>query len=164
LLSIKKIISIGVAALLPLAVYADSLLPKVPKAKKNYNDQTLCVEPVDEMREHHMTYILHQRNDTLRKGDRSGKHSLKECIDCHNAPADDGKVASADSPEHFCSSCHTYTAVSIDCFSCHSDKPENTQYRHSLSELKTPDQHLFATQDLNQETLKALTVKGEGQQ
>jgi hypothetical protein len=164
LLSFQKIISIGVALLLPLAVYADSLLPKLPKAKKNYNDQTLCVESVDEMRSNHMNHILHQRNETLREGDRTGQHSLKECIECHNAPADDGKVASAETSEHFCSSCHTYTAVSIDCFSCHSDKPENTQYRHSLSEMKMPQQQLFAAQQLNTETVQTLTDKGEGQQ
>lgn len=164
MLSIKKIISIGVAALLPLAAYADSLLPVVPKAKKNFNDTTLCVESVEDMRERHMEFILHQRNETMRKGDRAGKYSLEECIECHNAPAEDGKVASAETPEHFCSSCHTYTAVQIDCFSCHSDKPENTQYRHSLSEMNTPHPQLFATQQLNTQTLEALTVKGVIQQ
>jgi len=164
LLSIKKIISIGVAAMLPLAVYADTLLPKLPKAKQNYNDKTLCVAPVEEMREHHMNYLLHERSETLRQGDRTGKFSLKQCIDCHNAPAEDGKVASADTSEHFCSSCHTYTGVSIDCFSCHSDKPENTQYRHALSDTKMPHQQLFAAQKLDAQTLETLTVKGEGQQ
>lgn len=164
MLSIKKIISVGVAALLPLAVYADSLLPTLPKAKKNYDDTTLCVAPVEEMREHHMDFITHQRNDTTRKGDRTGKFSLEECIDCHNAPAEDGKVASAETPEHFCSSCHTYTAVSIDCFSCHADKPANTQYRHSLSDMKMPHQEMFAVQQLNIDTLNVLTVKRETQQ
>ena len=164
MLSITKIISIGAAVMLPLTVYADSLLPTVPKAKKNFNDTTLCVEPVEVMRERHMDFILHQRNDTMREGDRSGQHSLKECIACHNAPAEDGKVASAESPEHFCSSCHTYTAVQIDCFSCHADKPENTQYRHSLSDMKTTHPQLFATQQLDAQTLEALTVQGEVQQ
>ena len=164
MLSIKKIISVGVAVLLPLTVFADSLMPTIPKAKRNYNDTTLCVEPVEEMREHHMDLILHQRNDTLRDGERTGKHSLKECIDCHNAPAEDGKVASADSQEHFCSSCHIYTAVQIDCFSCHADKPKDTQYRHSLSDMKMPHPQMFAAQQLSAETLDMLTVKGEGQQ
>jgi hypothetical protein len=164
LLSIKKIISIGVAAMLPLAVYADSLLPVLPKAKKNYDEKTLCVEPVEVMRERHMEFILHQRSETMREGDRAGKYSLEGCIECHNAPAEDGKVASAQTPEHFCSTCHTYTAVQIDCFSCHSDKPQNTQYRHSLSEMETPHSQQFATQGLDTQTLEALTVKGVTQQ
>ena len=146
--------------MLPLTVYADSLLPVIPKAKKNFNDTTLCVEPVEEMRERHMEFILHQRSETMREGDRTGKDSLQACIDCHNAPAEDGKVASADTPEHFCSSCHTYVAVSIDCFSCHSDKPANTQYRHSLSATTSPHPQLFATQQLNAQTMQTLTEKG----
>lgn len=144
--------------MLPLVAQAESLLPEVPKAKQNYNDETLCVEPVDDMRRHHMNYIMHQRDDTLRKGIRTKQHSLKECIDCHNAPADDGKVANAESKDHFCSSCHVYSAVQIDCFGCHADKPENTQYRHSLSEMPMPDHAKFASKQLNINTLNLLTT------
>jgi len=153
-----------VALALPTVVQADSLAPEPPKAKKKYNEETICVEPVAEMRKDHMSYIMHQRDDTLRKGIRTKQHSLKECIDCHNAPAEDGKVASASESEHFCSTCHTYVAVQIDCFSCHSDKPENTQYRHKIS--ANDNYHInVATQSLSSETLEVLSNNTtEGQQ
>lgn len=161
---IRKTFAIGVAALLPLLAQADSLTPAIPKAKKNYDDQTLCVEPVEEMRKNHMTYIMHQRDDTMRRGIRTSKHSLKECIDCHNAPAEDGKVASIESDEHFCAACHNYAAVKIDCFSCHSDKPVNTQYRHALSGKDQPHHRNFAQQEINAGTLDLLTGSRESQQ
>lgn len=159
---LRKIIFVFVlVAFLPLSVYADSLLPVLPKAKENYDDKTRCVEPIDVMRKNHMDFILHQRDDTLRKGIRTKQHSLKGCVNCHNAPADDGKVASAKDSEHFCSSCHVYTAVQIDCFKCHTDKPKNTQYRHKITS-QAIKQHKFASQDLDQETLKLLATEKEG--
>lgn len=152
LLSKQKLFALGVALLLPLSAQADSLLPDIPKAKRKYSETTLCVEPKDEMRKNHMNYIMHQRDETLRKGVRTTQHSLKECIGCHNAPADDGKVASVETSEHFCSSCHSYTAVNVDCFSCHNDKPDNTEYRHSSSN------------NVNTETLDRLAARGESEQ
>jgi len=125
----NKLVSlIGVSLLLalPLTSQAGNLMPSVPKGK---GDQ--CVEPTADMRKNHMEYILHQRDNTLRRGIRTSKHSLKECIECHNPPGKDGKVARVGSKDHFCSSCHTYSAVNVDCFECHADKPENTQYRHA---------------------------------
>jgi len=165
-LSLKnKIIAITVALLLPIVVQADSLLPELPKAKKKYSEETLCVEPVAEMQKNHMSYILHQRDETMRKGVRTKQHSLKECIDCHNAPTEDGKVARAEESEHFCSTCHVYAAVQIDCFSCHSDKPENTQYRHKLS-AENISQHMdIVTHNLTSDTLELLVdTKKESQQ
>lgn len=127
---IRKLIAlVGLSFLLslPMASLADDLLPNIPRGK---GDQ--CVEKKDLMRVNHMDFILHQRDDTMRRGIRTSKHSLKECIECHNAPAKDGKVARITSDEHFCSSCHTYAAVKVDCFECHADKPENANYRHAV--------------------------------
>ncbi len=161
----NKIIALMVALVLPVVVQADSLLPEPPKAKKKYSEKTQCVESVEEMRKNHMSYILHQRDETLRKGIRTKQYSLKECINCHNAPAEDGKVARTGESEHFCSTCHIYAAVQIDCFSCHSDKPANTQYRHKLS-LQDTSYHLnVATQNLTSDTLELLASDTkEGQQ
>lgn len=164
MLSIKKIIGTGVALLLPLAAYADAIAPELAKAKKNYNEETLCVKPVEDMRKNHMHYILHQRDETMRDGIRTEQFSLDECIECHNAPGSDGKVASSKSDKHFCSTCHTFAAVKIDCFTCHADKPQNTQYRHSLSGKMTPGHSQFAAEGLNEETLQLLTTKEERQQ
>jgi hypothetical protein len=77
---------------------------------------TQCVEPSDVMRRQHMNFLRHQRDDTVRGGVRGAKHSLKDCIDCH-ASASTRSVAQA--PGNFCVSCHSYAAVKIDCFECH---------------------------------------------
>ncbi|MDH5632954.1 MAG: hypothetical protein OEZ10_08155 [Gammaproteobacteria bacterium] len=82
-----------------------------------------CVEPTDVMRRNHMDFILHQRDDTLRRGIRTSKHSLKECINCHADP----KTNSVIGEDGFCAGCHEYAAVSVDCFSCHNDKAETKQ-------------------------------------
>jgi len=74
-----------------------------------------CVAPTEEMRRDHMTKLLHQRDKTLRQGVRESRLSLKNCVDCH-ARRDTGSVLGKDG---FCSSCHTYASVSIDCFECH---------------------------------------------
>lgn len=108
---------------LPMAsVNGEVPLPEVPKAKKKAG-KDVCVEPVEDMRKNHMDYLLHQRDDTLRKGIRTKQHSLVECIDCHVTPDSSGKYTRFGESEHFCSSCHNYVAVSIDCFQCHADHP-----------------------------------------
>mgnify|MGYP000879448542 CR=1 FL=1 len=87
-------------------------LPALQKAQAG----TQCVEPADVMRRNHMRFLKHQRDDTVRAGVRGARHSLKDCVDCHASPTT-GSVIKADAD--FCSSCHRYAAVSIDCFECH---------------------------------------------
>jgi hypothetical protein len=79
-----------------------------------------CVGDPEFMRRNHMKLLKHQRDDTLRSGIRTGKHSLKACIECH-ASSTTGSVSEASS--NFCQSCHDYAAVRIDCFECHANKP-----------------------------------------
>jgi len=79
------------------------------------------------MRKNHMDYLLHQRDKTMHEGIRTKKHSLQECINCHVPEAKDGKVVRYGDDEHFCTTCHSYTSVSIDCFQCHRDQPEPKQ-------------------------------------
>ena len=100
-----------------------SLLPAIPAAQA---DQ--CVEPTEIMRRRHMDFILHQRDETVHKGVRTEKHRFVNCINCHIQPQ---RMASAQlayprhtDAEHFCTSCHVYSLVSIDCFQCHADRPE----------------------------------------
>ena len=81
---------------------------------------TQCVEPPEVMRRQHMNFLKHQRDDTVHGGIRGAKHSLKGCVECH-ASGETGSVAKA--PGDFCSSCHQYAAVKIDCFECHASKP-----------------------------------------
>jgi len=82
-----------------------------------------CVEPIEVMRREHMNFLLHQRDETVLNGVRTEKYSLTGCIDCHAQPGEDGKIVRSDDPEYFCTACHQYTAVKIDCFECHSDQP-----------------------------------------
>ncbi len=82
-----------------------------------------CVEPTEIMRREHMNFLLHQREQTVLDGIRTKKYSFTGCIDCHAQPSNDGKIVRFDDPEYFCTTCHQYTAVNIDCFECHSDQP-----------------------------------------
>ena len=74
-----------------------------------------CVAPTGEMRRNHMKMLLQQRDRTLRQGIREPRFSLKNCVDCH-AAHETGSVLGKDG---FCSSCHEYAAVKMDCFECH---------------------------------------------
>jgi len=80
---------------------------------------TQCVEPPETMRRSHMDLLKHQRDDTVHGGIRGAKHSLKGCIDCHASRA---TMSVAKAPGDFCIACHSYAAVKIDCFECHSSK------------------------------------------
>jgi predicted CXXCH cytochrome family protein len=91
--------------------------PAIEKAKAG----TQCVAEPAVMRREHPQMLKHQRDDTVHGGIRGAKASLKACIDCH-ASTTTGSVAAAES--NFCVSCHVYTAVRIDCFECHSTKPQ----------------------------------------
>jgi len=104
-------------------VYADA--PQdIPPPKAKYNEETLCVEPVAIMRKNHFEFMLEHRDDTVIDGIRTKKHSLIECIDCHITANAEGEFARYSQDTHFCASCHQYTAVNIDCFQCHADRPE----------------------------------------
>lgn len=104
------------------AVYAESrLLPKIPPADPA---AAQCVEPTEVMRRRHMEFILHQRDRTVHEGIRTARYRLTRCIDCHIQPAADGSYPRHTQSEHFCTACHQYSSVSIDCFGCHADRPE----------------------------------------
>jgi hypothetical protein len=88
-----------------------------------------CVEDEAYMRRNHMKLLDHHRDETVLKGIRTKKYSLKECINCH-ASEKTGSVATA--KDDFCVSCHSYAAVKIDCFDCHSTKPQVSAAKHPL--------------------------------
>jgi hypothetical protein len=91
----------------------------VPLARPPLPASGQCLEPSETMRRDHMTYLLHQRDETVRGGIRGAKYSLRACIACHAQPM----AASADPAKRsvlpFCAACHDYAAVTVDCFSCH---------------------------------------------
>lgn len=115
------VILAGLALLLPLPATAGTPLPIIHEPE---GEGVECVEPEEVMRRDHMNFILHQRDETMHQGIRTSKYSLAECIDCHVQPDDNGNIASIDSKEHFCNSCHEYAGVTLDCFECHADKPQ----------------------------------------
>ena len=117
--SLLRTLFVTLTVLPGLVSAGGSLQLEIPKANAEQ-----CVEPTAQMRVHHMDYILHQRDDTVHDGVRTKKHSLKECINCHVVAKEDGSYPSVKTSEHFCATCHKFAAVSIDCFQCHSDKPE----------------------------------------
>ena len=151
---------------LPFAIYADEQVSpvEVPKAKAKATEEFGCVAPVNEMRKNHMKELVHQRDDTLREGVRTKKYSLAECIDCHVSKDEKGAMPKFGEDKHFCSSCHNYAAVKVDCFQCHNDKPENDNYKHSLTDNPLQAHHkelaLKGNKPLNKETLDVITSGG----
>ena len=101
---------------------AGAPMPDIPKAAKGQQ----CVEETSFMRKNHMELLLHQRDETMHKGIRTKKHSLKECFSCHVVKDANNKPVTIKSPKHFCRECHDYAAVKIDCFQCHSSVPGNS--------------------------------------
>jgi len=91
-----------------------ALMPKLDIGKGGQ-----CVEDPQWMRKNHTQLLLHQRDETVHKGIRDEKHSLKNCIECHASKRDNSVTGRADS---FCEGCHRYAAVKLDCFECHSSK------------------------------------------
>ncbi len=76
------------------------------------------------MRINHAKLLLEARNKTLRLGERNLDFSLKACVACHAVKGADGKPVGYEDSKYFCSVCHKYVAVKIDCFACHNSKPE----------------------------------------
>jgi hypothetical protein len=116
------ILLLGFSAVLAMQARAGGpILPDIPAAQARFSATQGCVEPTEEMRKNHMKYILHKRDQTMHEGIRTTQYSLKECINCHVSAAQD--APRFPSEKHFCNSCHTYAAVTIDCFQCHADRP-----------------------------------------
>jgi len=82
-----------------------------------------CVEDPMEMRKIHMNLLKHQRDETMHKGIRGQKYSLAGCIDCHASTKTNSVLGSN---EAFCQGCHTFAAVKLDCFECHTSKRKVT--------------------------------------
>lgn len=75
-------------------------------------------------RKRHMDLMKHDRDKTLREGERDIQASLKECFDCHLAKDDHGDPVTYEDERHFCRTCHDFVAVKVDCFTCHRSTPD----------------------------------------
>jgi hypothetical protein len=119
-----RLIAWGMAVVLAIAGFADAgqtWAARVAMPTIRIERGDACVAPTAEMRRDHMNMLLHQRDRTVRQGLREPRSSLRNCVDCH-ASRETGSVLGKDG---FCSSCHAYAAVSIDCFECHSPLGQN---------------------------------------
>ena len=105
-----------------LSGVATAEMPEIPRGKGEY-----CVEPSDVMRKNHMSFLLHQRDDTVLSGVRNQKHSLVGCIDCHVQTNQQGEFIPVDAPAQFCEVCHSFASVKLDCFECHATTPDAEQ-------------------------------------
>jgi len=86
-------------------------------------DAKQCVQPTSVMRRQHYNFILHQRDETMHRGIRTRRYSLANCIRCHVKKDTSGHYIPINNKGQFCSSCHEYAAVKIDCFECHATVP-----------------------------------------
>lgn len=130
IISIAMLISflvIGVSVSGRAAAESRTPMPTIAKGKGDK-----CVLPTDYMRRNHMDLLDHHRDETVIKGIRTKKFSLKECISCHAVKGSDGKAITVKDPKHFCASCHKYAAVHIDCFDCHASRPGQTEQMGGL--------------------------------
>lgn len=98
--------------------FGDIAIPDPPRPAQAEN----CVEPVDVMRRQHMVLLDRQRDRTVIDGERNGKYSLVGCMNCHNPVTAGGEAPGYGEADHFCSTCHAYASVEIDCFECHADR------------------------------------------
>lgn len=123
--SADRLYGILLVALLSLAAGTALSHVVVPQPQAVKGDS--CVEPVDEMRRYHMRMLMHQRDDTVIRGIRTPQHSLVGCVGCHAAQDEAGEYVRIDEPGQFCSTCHEYAAVKMDCFQCHSAVPQTDE-------------------------------------
>lgn len=82
-----------------------------------------CVRETPYMRRNHMELIKHQRDETVHLGIRGTEDSLAGCIDCHVSYNEGGDPISVTAEDQFCSACHEYAAVHVNCFDCHAAVP-----------------------------------------
>lgn len=152
----------------PLLSLADDILPfselKIPEPSAHFSATQECVEPEDEMKRNHMEYILHQRDKTMHEGVRTRQHSLEECINCHATKDDSGAYIRVEDKRHFCAACHTYAAVKIDCFQCHSDVPVRASNLPKLQSSNTGHHQQGLKQSTQRpETLQLLAAEAKPQ-
>ena len=117
----NRLVLLSLALFTTLVVAAESRVP-MPDITRGEGAQ--CVEPTDVMRRDHMRFLKHQRDETVHRGIRTTKHSLTGCIGCHAQRDASGKAIPVNATGQFCESCHSYAAVSMDCFECHATVPD----------------------------------------
>lgn len=80
-----------------------------------------------------MEVIRHQRDSTVYGGIRSTKHSLAGCVTCHVGYDADHKPVAINDAGQFCAACHSYAAVTLNCFDCHATIPEGEAWNQATA-------------------------------
>ena len=96
---------------------------RVPEPVIAQGKGTACVKSTEYMRRNHMKLLLQERYQEVHFGLRNKNNSLENCVNCHASRKNDSVLGTN---QNFCQSCHSYAAVDIDCFQCHSSKPQTT--------------------------------------
>ena len=113
---------------------ADGHMPVVPSATGEPHP-----EGNEYWRKHHMELMKHDRDLTLREGEREEiQASLGACFDCHAVQDAAGAPVTVEDEKHFCRVCHDYAAVKVDCFMCHRSTPDEDRAHRAMA---TPDEH-----------------------
>ena len=124
--TVRKVLGMGLLLAASLTAVADNTptpatAGRVPQPVIETARGGTCVEDPAFMRRNHMKLLRHQRDATVHTGVRNAPYALKDCIACHASKTTNSVTAS---DTNFCTSCHSYAAVSIDCFECHANKPQ----------------------------------------
>jgi len=119
LAALLSLAGVGLAAVAQATGVGDFVVAGSPAAKLDH-----CVEPTEYMRRYHYELIRHQRDTTVYGGIRSTKHSLEGCVECHVGYDADHKPIAVNAKHQFCNACHSYAAVTLNCFDCHATVPE----------------------------------------
>ncbi|MGE5168891.1 MAG: hypothetical protein ACM3JC_00825 [Rudaea sp.] len=98
----------------------DAAKSRVPQPILEGAQGDKCVADPAFMRRNHMKLLLHRRDETVRAGIRGQGASLAGCIECHASGTPRSVIGS---DRHFCQGCHSYAAVTLDCFTCHAATP-----------------------------------------
>jgi hypothetical protein len=122
----------AVSALFALAAQAEEVGDFVLPSSKAAQVEN-CVEPTEYMRRNHFEVIRHQRDTTVYGGIRSTKHSLSGCVSCHVGYDQDEQPVDIHAEGQFCSACHDYAAVDMNCFDCHATVPKGELWNQEVA-------------------------------
>jgi len=114
--SLLYVVLAAVTVMVSLPAGAEGWTPR-PTIVKAKGEK--CVKPTDVMRKRHFEFILPHGDEAEQRGIGTERYSLTECIECHATRDESGTYLPIDAKGQFCESCHSYAAVSMDCFQCH---------------------------------------------
>ncbi len=83
-----------------------------------------CIEDTEYMKSSHMQLLDQWRNEVVRDGATTYTSSSGQV---YEMSLDDTCLSCHSNPEEFCNSCHSYSAVSLYCWECHSPSDQTLQ-------------------------------------